>query len=236
MLLHVSNESLDALKLQEGWTLADEGKDPLLLWLLIEATHRVGIASRIPAVLKAESRRAYQACAQSTYESIVVFKERFDDLLSSYEEHGNPEMDADDVAMDFYRALDNSRYAAFKTSMVNNINSGAIEQPDTLNEMYTQAAAYLIPTKQGHAGTHRTAFATTADRAYNKGRDKGGGGGDKRGGRGSSGRGQKEPQPRLGTLTKTETAGGVEREDTSCACALTSRRLTTKTRLGDRRT
>ena len=74
-------------------------------------------------MLKAESRRAYQACAQSTYESIVVFKERFDDLLDSYEEHGNPEMDPDDVAMDFYRALDNSRYAAFKTSMVNNINS-----------------------------------------------------------------------------------------------------------------
>jgi hypothetical protein len=53
-----------------------------------------------------------------------------------------------DVAMDYYRALDNSRYASFKTSLVNNINSGAIEQPATLNEMYTQAAAFLVPTKQ----------------------------------------------------------------------------------------
>jgi hypothetical protein len=86
----------------------------------------VGIASRIPAVLKSESRRVYQAIAQSTYESIVRFKERFDDALANYVEHGNPEMDEDDVAMDFFRSLDNSRYSAFKTNLVNNINSGAI--------------------------------------------------------------------------------------------------------------
>ena len=166
MLMNVSNESLDAIKLEEGWDEAYDNKDPLSLWRLLETTHRVGIASRIPAVLKAESRRAYQSCAQSTYESIVKFKERFDDLLASYVEHENPEMDEDDVAMDFYRALDNSRYASFKTNLVNNINSGAIEQPATLNEMYTQAAAFLVPTKLQHAGTHKTAFATTADRNW----------------------------------------------------------------------
>ena len=69
-------------------------------------------------------------------------------MLASYLEHDNPEMDEDDVAKNYYRALDNSRYASFKTSLVNNINSGAIEQPATLNEMYTQAAAFLVPTKQ----------------------------------------------------------------------------------------
>jgi hypothetical protein len=166
MLMNTSNESLDAIKLEEGWDEAYDNKDPLSLWRLLETTHRVGIASRIPAVLKAESRRAYQSCAQSAYESIVKFKERFDDLLASYVEHDNPEMDEDDVAMDFYRALDNSRYASFKTNLVNNINSGAIEQPATLNEMYTQAAAFLVPTKLQHAGTHKTAFATTADRNW----------------------------------------------------------------------
>jgi hypothetical protein len=166
IMLRLSNESLDAIKLEEGWDEANDEKDPLALWRLIETTHRVGIASRIPAVLKAESRRAYQSCMQSTYESIVKFKERFDDLLANYVEHDNPVMDEDDVAMDFYRALDNSRYASFKTNLVNNINSGAVEQPATLNEMYTQAAAFLVPTRQQHAGTHKTAFATTADRDW----------------------------------------------------------------------
>jgi hypothetical protein len=88
-------------------------------------------------------------------------------------------MDEDDVAMDFFRSLDNSRYSAFKTNLVNNINSGAIEQPESLNEMYTQAAAYLIPTRHQHAGTHKTAFATAADKS---GRDEG-----RRGGRGGLG-------------------------------------------------
>ena len=166
LLMHLSNESLDAVKLRDDWEAANEGKDPLELWLLIEATHRVGVTSRIPAVLKSESRRAYQAVAQSTYESIVRFKERFDDLLANYKDQRNPEMEEADIAMDFYRALDNSRYAAFKTNLVNGINSGAVVQPGSLNEMYTQAAAYLIPTKPQHAGTHKTAFATTADKSY----------------------------------------------------------------------
>ena len=181
ILLHLSNESIDAMKLQNEWALADAGKDPLLLWLLIEATHRVGIVSRIPGVLKSESRNMYQRAVQSAYESIVAYKERFDDLRENYDEHGNPEMEDADVAMDFYRGLDNSRYADFKTNLVNNINSGAIERPANLNEMYSQASAYLVPIKAGHAGTHRTAFATTADKTY-KGK-RGGGHKDSRGDR-----------------------------------------------------
>lgn len=172
-LKHLSNESLDAVKLQDGWDDADKEKDPLKLWNLIEATHRVGTTSQIPAWLKSESRRAYQVCAQSAYESIVRFKERFDDLLTNYVEHDNPELSQLDIAMDFYRALDNSRYAAFKTNLVNNINSGAIEQPANLNEMYTQAGSYLIPTR-GHqpqgGGTNRTAFATTSEGRPSRGR------------------------------------------------------------------
>ena len=183
IMLRLSNESLDAVKLVDGWAEANAAKDPLQLWQLMEATHRVGIDSRIPAVLKAESRRAYQTCAQSTYESIVKFKERFDDLQANYLEYENPDMEDEDVAMDFYRALDNSRYAAFKTNLINGVNSGATEQPANLNEMYSQAASYMVPTKQSHTGTHRTVFATTADRSLD----------NRGGGRGrGEGRGRRE--------------------------------------------
>ena len=106
--LHLSADSIDALKLEEDWDITHEHKNPLALWTLVESTHRVAVASRIPGVLKSEARRAYQACAQSAYESIVRFKERFDDLLENYLEHENPAMDDEDVAMDFFRALDNS--------------------------------------------------------------------------------------------------------------------------------
>ena len=92
LLLHLSNESLDAVKLQDNWDVAHSTKNPLALWLLVELTHRVGTTSRIPKVLKSESRRAYQAVAQSSFESIVKFKERFDTLLENYYEHENPDI------------------------------------------------------------------------------------------------------------------------------------------------
>ena len=201
ILLQLSNESIDAIKLEEGWDESNEEKDPLSLWRLIEGTHRVGIASRIPTVLKSESRCAYKACAQSAFESIVKFKERFDDLLANYyNEHENPEMDDADIAMDFYGALDNSRYASFKTNLLNGINSGAVEQPATLNDMYTQAANFLVAARSTPVGGNRAAFATTSDRANNQAGGKGGkggrgggrgGGGDDKGRSGGGGRGGK---------------------------------------------
>ena len=163
IILHLSNESMDAVKLEPGWDDADEAMDPLSLWQKIEATHRVAVASRIPTVLKAEARRAYQTVGQSAYESIVKFKERFDSLLDSYVEHENPLMEDGDVAMDFFRALDNSRYSEFKTHLLNCISNGAIEQPDTLNDMYTQAASHLVTTRSTPMGSNRAAFATTSD-------------------------------------------------------------------------
>ena len=83
MLDHLSHESLDAIKLEANWEDADDRKDPLALWQMIEDTHRVAAASRIPVVLKSEARRAYQAVGQSAFESIVKFKERFDALLDN---------------------------------------------------------------------------------------------------------------------------------------------------------
>ena len=113
-------------------------------------------------------------------------------------------MDEDDVAMDFFRSLDNSRYSAFKTNLVNNINSGAIEQPESLNEMYTQAAAYLIPTRHQHAGTHKTAFATTADKSF---RDE-----DRRGGRGGRGGSRGEKGGRGGSRGRRRESRSDENE------------------------
>ena len=197
MMQHLSNESLDAIKLEDDWDDADTTKDPLTLWGLIETTHRVAIASRIPMVLKAEARRAYQAVGQSAYESIVKFKERFDGLLENYNEQANPEMEAGDIAMDFFRALDSTRYADFKINLLNSISSGAIDQPETLNDMYTQAANYLVATRSTPLGGNRAVFATTSDapsrrggRGNQEGRGSHTGRGGKGRGRGGGGRGR----------------------------------------------
>ena len=190
LLMHLSNESLDAIKLHDEFEDASADKDPLALWLLMETTHRVGTNSRIPAVLKMSARAAYQTCAQGAFESIVAYKEKFDTALDNYIQHGNPEVDEEDVAMDFYRGLDNGRYTGFKTNLINGINSGAIEQPDTLNSMYTQSANYLVAnTRAARVNTDKTVFATTADRG---GRGRGGGRELDRGGRGGGRGGDRE--------------------------------------------
>ena len=185
ILLQLSNESLDAIKLQDEYDTVSTEKDPLGLWLLIEITHRVGTNSRIPAVLKMGARSAYQSCAQSAFESIVAYKERFDTTYENYVEHDNSELEATDVAMDFYRGLDNNRYSGFKANLINGINSGAVQQPATLNAMYTQAANYLVPNNRAvRVNTDKTVFATTADHG---GRGRGGG---PRGPGGGGGRGR----------------------------------------------
>ena len=48
-------------------------------------------------------------------------------------------MDAKDIAMDFFRGLDNAQYASFKTEIKNGLTSKAFEQPENLNAMYLLA-------------------------------------------------------------------------------------------------
>ena len=69
-----------------------------------------------------------------------------------------------DVAMDFFRGLDNARYAGFKKDILNNLTSKAIEQPKNLNEMYLLANQWLTTTTKKHPSGLATTFTTTCDR------------------------------------------------------------------------
>jgi hypothetical protein len=53
-----------------------------------------------------------------------------------------------DIAMDFMYGLDNTRYADFKTSTVNNITQGLTTGPKDLNEMYIFASRLVVVRKQ----------------------------------------------------------------------------------------
>ena len=118
---HLSNESLDAIKLLEDYSKFHDAKDPVLLWLGIMETHKVASTSTVPSVLKADSRAKYQAIHQGSFESIVGYKERFDTALEGYNDMENPEMAAADIAMDFMRGQDNSRYSEFKAKLLNDL-------------------------------------------------------------------------------------------------------------------
>ncbi len=105
----MSHESLDVVKLRDDYESFSRRHDPLELWKAIEVTHKVATTGQQPAIVKSEARQHYQQIKQGSYESIVSFKSRFDATLKAFIDTGNVTPDSVDVAMDFYRALDDQR-------------------------------------------------------------------------------------------------------------------------------
>ena len=75
----------------------------------------------------------------------------------------NPKLEDKDIAMDFFRALDNARYGTFKTDLMNNLTSKAVEAPENLNAMYVIASQWLKPNTKPHQHGFATTFATALD-------------------------------------------------------------------------
>ena len=65
--------------------------------------------------------------------------------------------------MDFFRALDNARYGTFKTDLMNNLTSKAVEAPKNLNAMYLIASQWLKPNTKPYPHGFATTFATALD-------------------------------------------------------------------------
>ena len=124
---YLSEESQEEIKRSDKFDAIDEATDPLGLWLLIEATHKVNTISKVKAVTKLAARSTYQTMHQGAFENIITYKERFNASLKGYNDQGNPEMSDKDIAMDFFRGLDNARYAGFKKDILNSLTSKSIE-------------------------------------------------------------------------------------------------------------
>ena len=111
---------------------------------------------------------------QGPFESFITYKERFTVALKAYDDQGNPEMDEKDIAMDFFRGLDNARYASFKTEIMNGLTSKAFEQPENLNAMYLLANQWLKTTTKTTQG-YATTFTPTLDyqeKSHRRGKNK----------------------------------------------------------------
>ena len=73
-------------------------------------------------------------------------------------------MKDEDIAMDFFRGLDNGRYASFKTEIINGLTSKAVQQPKDLNAMFLLANQWLKLTTKGHPSGFASTFSTTLDK------------------------------------------------------------------------
>jgi hypothetical protein len=139
IMMYLSKESLDAVKKEPTWTKIEDEADAEGLWKLVEQKHKVHTASKVKEITKLMARANYQMIRQGCYESIIAYKERFNFALKSYEDQGNKKLDPPDIAMDFFRGLDNARYSTFKTDYINGLTSKAIDPPKDLNEIYLLA-------------------------------------------------------------------------------------------------
>ncbi len=73
-------------------------------------------------------------------------------------------LDDKDVTVDFFRGLDDEKYAGFKTEILIGLTSKAIKQPENLNAMYLLANQWVKPVTRGSAAGFASTFTTTLDR------------------------------------------------------------------------
>mmetsp|Transcript_8146 Transcript_8146/g.11879 ORF Transcript_8146/g.11879 Transcript_8146/m.11879 type:complete len:557 (+) Transcript_8146:2397-4067(+) len=163
ILQYLSDESLEEIKRSDKFEAIDEATDPLGLWLLVEETHKVNTISKVEAMTRLAARSTYQTMRQGPFESIITYKERFNAALKGYKDQKNPDMDEKDIGMDFFKGLDDNRYATFKTDLTNQLTLKSIEQPENLNAMYLLANQWLTTKTKNPTGT-ATTFTTTCDR------------------------------------------------------------------------
>jgi hypothetical protein len=75
----------------------------------------------------------------------------------------------EEQALDFFHGLDQARYAAFKTSMLNGWATKAFDPLKTVNDIYRIAGAWVKPTSKPDGGTAAT-FVTIEEDAKQKGK------------------------------------------------------------------
>jgi hypothetical protein len=88
---------------------------------------------------------------------LAQYSERFREAYRGYKETGTKEASVDvkeDVkAIDFFHGLDQGRYGAFKTSMLNGWAAKAFDPPKTINDIYQVAATWVKPSTRIERGT-----------------------------------------------------------------------------------
>jgi hypothetical protein len=109
---------------------------------------------------------------QGAFESIITYKERYNDALKAYHDHGNPTKDGAEQAMDFFDGLDNGRYPDFKVQYLNGLQIKTITAPTDLNTVFNLANNWLKP-KALPGGGYASTYATKVDKVEKKSTPKG---------------------------------------------------------------
>jgi hypothetical protein len=86
----LSDESLDAVQKEAGWSAIETDADPETLWQLVEMKHKVHLLSKVEAVMKLAPRTQLASTRQGAFESIISFKQHYTNALKAYQDQKNP--------------------------------------------------------------------------------------------------------------------------------------------------
>ena len=112
----------------------------------------------------------YQGIKQGAFETLAQYSERFHEIYKGYKNTGTEDapisVSPKIQAMDFFHGLDNGRYGAFKTNMLNGWNLKSIALPETANEVYRIAGSWVKPVSRIEGGTPATYMTMEEEEAY----------------------------------------------------------------------
>ena len=117
----LSQESEDEVKRHGDYSTFSKDVCPKGLWLVIKEKHLVTRTSQDAHVVRQKASEDYSKLRQGAFESLYDFKRRFDLKYKAFVAHGNHLKDNEDVAMDFLKMLDTSRYSGFVMKYLNGI-------------------------------------------------------------------------------------------------------------------
>jgi hypothetical protein len=93
ILQYFSEKSLEEAKREEGWDDIKEATDLDGLLTYAKKAHKVNTISKVLMVTKMSARTTYKQMRQGLYESIIVYKESFNNALKAYVNQKNPYID-----------------------------------------------------------------------------------------------------------------------------------------------
>lgn len=162
ILSTLSEDSEDALKQDADYEEYTAQNDPLRLWKAVVKWHQSGTTHQCAAIQKSEIRSQYHRMSQMTYESLITFKERFEDKKTAMELSEGSVIAPEVAAMDFMAALDSVRFCEFKADIQNRMVLGDMEPPSTVTEIYRMVQQYVVPKHRGgnNSTSQGTIFAT----------------------------------------------------------------------------
>ena len=155
----LSLESTDELKRHKNYDNFNSTLDVLELWKALKDIHLTQTTSKIDSVVMKAAKDDYCNCRQTEFESITEFKARFDARLLAYEQHNNPKLTDNQIAMDFLFALEKSRYAEFIQEILNDLAKETMKPLKDLNQIHVLASTRIV-VKSNPRVTGGASFAT----------------------------------------------------------------------------